>query len=47
VQEFIEKGLQHYRSSIAETTANPGIDVRATAIYLAQRTTIHHLVAPN
>lgn len=47
VREFIEEGLQHYRSSIAEPTANPGIDARATAIYLAQRTTIRHLVAPN
>ena len=46
-QEFIEPGLQHYRSSIAEITASPGVDPRAMALYLAQRTTIAQVVAPN
>jgi len=45
VQQFIEKGLQHYRSPAVEAT--PGIDPRANALYLAQRETIHHLAAPN
>jgi hypothetical protein len=47
VQEFIEKGLQHYRSSIAETGARPDIDTRAIALYLAQRATVRHAAAPN
>ena len=36
-QEFIEKQLQHYRASIVQATANPRIDLRARALYLAQR----------
>jgi hypothetical protein len=37
VLEFIEQGLQHYRASIEQATANPGIDFRARALYIAQR----------
>ena len=40
VHEFMEKGLQHYRASIVQATANPRIDLRAKALYLAQRISV-------
>ena len=40
VQEFIDQGLQHYRTSIEQAAASPGIDPRATALYLAQRRSV-------
>lgn len=40
VQEFIEKGLQHYRASIGQATASSRIDLCARALYLAQRTSV-------
>jgi hypothetical protein len=40
VQEFIEKGLQHYRASIMDATTSPGIDLRARALYIAQRISV-------
>jgi hypothetical protein len=40
VQEFIEEQLQHYRTSIVEAAASPGIDPRAKALYLAQRSSV-------
>ena len=40
VQEFIEKGLQHYRASVVQATASPRIDLRARALYIAQRISV-------
>jgi hypothetical protein len=40
VQEFIEKGLQHYRASFAEVTASSTIDLRAKALYIVQRISV-------
>jgi len=40
VQEFIDKGLQHYRASIVQATASHGIDPRAQALYLVQRNSV-------
>jgi hypothetical protein len=40
VQEFIEKDLQHHRSSILQATASPRIDLRAKALYIAQRISV-------
>lgn len=40
VQEFIEGGLQHYRTSIVEATAKRRIALRARALYLAQRISV-------
>lgn len=40
VQEFVETGLQHYRVPIEEALANPRIDSRARALYLAQRISV-------
>ena len=40
VQEFIEKGLQHYRTSIVQATASPRIALRARALYIAQRISV-------
>lgn len=37
VQGFIENGLQHYRTSIADTATNPNIVCRARALFIAQR----------
>jgi hypothetical protein len=37
VQGFIEKGLQHHRTSMVETVVNPGIAGRAKALFMAQR----------
>jgi hypothetical protein len=37
---FVEKGLQHYRASIAQATASSRIDLRARALYLAQRISV-------
>ena len=37
VDEFMEKGLQHHRASMLQATANPRIDPRAKALYIAQR----------
>jgi hypothetical protein len=36
-QEFIEPGLQHYRSAIEQATASSRTDLCARALYLAQR----------
>jgi hypothetical protein len=41
VRDFTEKGLQHYRTSIAETATNPSIDRRARALFLALRLSSH------
>ena len=40
VQEFVEKGFQHYRSSIAEVAASPRIALRARALYIALRISV-------
>lgn len=40
VQEFIEEGLQHYRASIVHATASSRIDLRARALYIAQRISV-------
>ena len=40
VQEFIDQGLQHYRTSIGQAAASPGVDPRATALYFAQRSSV-------
>lgn len=40
VQEFIEKGLQHYRASVVQATASPRIALRARALYIAQRISV-------
>src|ERR1700730_1114331 len=40
VHEFIEKGLQHYHASIVQATASSRIDLRAKALYLAQRISV-------
>jgi hypothetical protein len=37
---FIEKGLQHHSDSIVKATVNLGIDLRARALYLAQRISV-------
>jgi hypothetical protein len=36
-QEFIEKSLQHYRTSLAELLSDDRIDARARDLYLSQR----------
>jgi hypothetical protein len=40
VQEFIEKGLHHYRTSIVSATASSRIDLCARALYIAQRISV-------
>ena len=40
VQGFIEAGLQHYRASIVQAVASVRIDLRARALYLAQRISV-------
>ena len=40
VEEFVEKGLQHYRASIVQATASHGIDPRVHALYLGQRNSV-------
>ena len=40
VQEFMEKELQHYHTSLVQATASPRIDVRAKALYIAQRISV-------
>jgi hypothetical protein len=40
VQEFAEKGLQHHRTSIVQTTADASIDLSARALHLAQRISV-------
>ena len=40
VQEFMEKELQHYHTSLVQATASPGIDVRAKALFIAQRISV-------
>lgn len=40
VREFIEKGLQHHRASTMQTMATAGIDIRAKALYIAQRISV-------
>lgn len=37
VREFIEKGLQHHRTSLVRTIAAPKISGRAKALFIAQR----------
>lgn len=39
-QEFVEKSLQHHRTSIVQATANPRIALRTRALYIAQRITV-------
>ena len=40
VQEFMEKELQHYHTSVVQATASPAIDVRAKSLYLAQKISV-------
>ncbi|HKO43122.1 MAG TPA: sulfotransferase [Pyrinomonadaceae bacterium] len=40
IQEFVEKGLQHHRTSIARTMASPRIDLPTRAFYIAQRISV-------
>ena len=40
VQEFMEKELQHYHTSLVQATASPRIDVRAKALYIAQKISV-------
>jgi hypothetical protein len=40
VREFIERDLQHYRTSIVSAAANLNIDRRVRALYLAQRISV-------
>lgn len=40
IQEFIDKGLQHHRTSIARAMASPRIDFPTKAFYIAQRISV-------
>jgi hypothetical protein len=40
IQEFVEKGLQHHRTSIARAMASPRIDLPTRAFYIAQRISV-------
>lgn len=42
VQEFIEMGLQHHHASIVQATASSRIDLRAKALYLANRISVSY-----
>ncbi|MDX6709958.1 MAG: hypothetical protein QOH96_974 [Blastocatellia bacterium] len=37
MQQFIEKGLQHYRTPIAKATPGSGVELTAMALYTSQR----------
>ena len=39
VRKFIDEGLQHHRTSIISTVAEPGVAGRAKALFIAQRVT--------
>jgi hypothetical protein len=36
VQQFIEQGLQHYRTTVMQAATNPAINLQARSLYLAQ-----------
>jgi hypothetical protein len=40
VQEFVEKGLQHHRTSVVGATANPRVSLRARALFIAHRISV-------
>jgi hypothetical protein len=40
IQEFVEKGLQHHRTSVVRAMASPRIDLPTRAFYLAQRISV-------
>lgn len=40
IQEFVEKGLQHHRTSIVRAMVSPRIDLHTRAFYLAQRISV-------
>jgi hypothetical protein len=39
-RQFIEKGMQHYRASIVDVVESSEIDLRARALYLAERISV-------
>src|SRR5688572_6656025 len=40
IQEFVEKGLQHHRTSVVRAMNSPRIDLNTRAFYLAQRISV-------